>query len=174
MVPSPSVHAEEVRPFERNHPDLRGDGLFRKADRARPGAREWSTRATPEVESATCDDGHRPEFAAALEAARKHISGLMKHKVPFIVAELDADTYILRACILTASLSFVLPGAFGRVVTGMVKPNLGDTPLCRRGRAEKEWAEGYFGLVPGPAPNARPSVQSAVAPARPRQGGGRS
>ena len=119
----------------------------------------------PEVESATYDDGHRPEFAAALEAARKHISGLMKHKAPFIVAELGADTYVLRVCILTVSLSLGLPGAFGRVVTGMVKPNLGDTPLCRRGAvAEKEWAEGYFGLVPGPAPNARPSVQSAVAP----------
>jgi len=57
----------------------------------------------------------------------------MKHKMPFIVAELDAYTYILRACILTASLSLVLPGAFGRIVPGMVKPNLGDTPLCRRG-----------------------------------------
>jgi DNA invertase Pin-like site-specific DNA recombinase len=63
-----------------------------------------------ETESGKRDDDHRPELAAALEAAREHaapvlvakldrlsrdvhyISGLMKHKVPFIVADLGADT----------------------------------------------------------------------------------
>jgi DNA invertase Pin-like site-specific DNA recombinase len=56
------------------------------------------------------DESHRPGLAAALEVARKqgtpiivakldplsrdvhYISGLMKHRVPFIVAELGADT----------------------------------------------------------------------------------
>ena len=56
------------------------------------------------------DDSHRPELAAALERARRekapilvakldrlsrdvhYISGLMKHRVPFIVAELGVDT----------------------------------------------------------------------------------
>jgi DNA invertase Pin-like site-specific DNA recombinase len=63
-----------------------------------------------ETESGKRDDDQRPELAAALEAAKEHdapvlvakldrlsrdvhfISGLMKHKVPFIVAELGADT----------------------------------------------------------------------------------
>jgi DNA invertase Pin-like site-specific DNA recombinase len=63
-----------------------------------------------EAESGKHDDDKRPALAEALAAARKHaapiivakldrlsrdvhfISGLMKHKVPFIVAELGADT----------------------------------------------------------------------------------
>jgi DNA invertase Pin-like site-specific DNA recombinase len=63
-----------------------------------------------ETESGKRDDSHRPELAAALEAARKagapivvakldrlsrdvhYVSGLMRHKIPFIVAELGADT----------------------------------------------------------------------------------
>ena len=63
-----------------------------------------------EVESAKRGDSHRVELAAALDAARRQrapvlvakldrlsrdvhfISGLMKHKVPFIVAELGSDT----------------------------------------------------------------------------------
>ncbi len=63
-----------------------------------------------ETESGGRDDGQRPELAAALAAARKQrapilvakldrlsrdvhfISGLMKHRVPFIVADLGADT----------------------------------------------------------------------------------
>jgi DNA invertase Pin-like site-specific DNA recombinase len=63
-----------------------------------------------ETESAKHDDSHRPVLAAALKVARKqgtpiivakldrlsrdvhYISGLMKHRVPFIVAELGADT----------------------------------------------------------------------------------
>jgi DNA invertase Pin-like site-specific DNA recombinase len=63
-----------------------------------------------ETESGKRDDDQRPELAAALEAARKagapiivakldrlsrdvhYISGLMKHKIPFIVADLGADT----------------------------------------------------------------------------------
>ena len=63
-----------------------------------------------ETESGKRDDDRRPELAAALKAARERaapvlvakldrlsrdvhfISGLMKHKVPFIVAELGADT----------------------------------------------------------------------------------
>jgi DNA invertase Pin-like site-specific DNA recombinase len=63
-----------------------------------------------ETESGKHDETHRPVLAAALEVARKqgtpiivakldrlsrdvhYISGLMKHRVPFIVAELGADT----------------------------------------------------------------------------------
>jgi DNA invertase Pin-like site-specific DNA recombinase len=63
-----------------------------------------------EVESGKDDDDRRPQLKAALEAARKakapivvakldrlsrdvhFISGLMKHKVAFIVADLGADT----------------------------------------------------------------------------------
>jgi DNA invertase Pin-like site-specific DNA recombinase len=63
-----------------------------------------------EVESGKHGDDHRPELARALERARKakapiivakldrlsrdvhYISGLMKHRVPFIVTELGADT----------------------------------------------------------------------------------
>jgi DNA invertase Pin-like site-specific DNA recombinase len=63
-----------------------------------------------EVESGKRGDDHRPELAKALERARKakapiivakldrlsrdvhYISGLMKHRVPFIVTELGADT----------------------------------------------------------------------------------
>jgi DNA invertase Pin-like site-specific DNA recombinase len=63
-----------------------------------------------EVQSGKDDDQRRPQLAAALEAARKakmpvvvaklhrlsrdvhFISGLMKHKVSFIVADLGADT----------------------------------------------------------------------------------
>jgi DNA invertase Pin-like site-specific DNA recombinase len=63
-----------------------------------------------ETESGKHDESHRPVLAAALEVARKqgtpiivakldrlsrdvhYISGLMKHRVPFIVAELGADT----------------------------------------------------------------------------------
>jgi len=63
-----------------------------------------------ETESGKHDDDKRPALADALSAARNHgapiivakldrlsrdvhfISGLMKHKVPFIVAELGADT----------------------------------------------------------------------------------
>jgi DNA invertase Pin-like site-specific DNA recombinase len=63
-----------------------------------------------EVESGKHGDDHRPELAKALERARKakapiivakldrlsrdvhYISGLMKHRVPFIVTELGADT----------------------------------------------------------------------------------
>jgi DNA invertase Pin-like site-specific DNA recombinase len=63
-----------------------------------------------ETESGKHDESHRPVLAAALEVARKqgtpiivakldrlsrdvhYISGLMKHRVPFIVAELGVDT----------------------------------------------------------------------------------
>jgi DNA invertase Pin-like site-specific DNA recombinase len=63
-----------------------------------------------EVESGKYGDDHRPALAKALERARKakapiivakldrlsrdvhYISGLMKHRVPFIVTELGADT----------------------------------------------------------------------------------
>jgi DNA invertase Pin-like site-specific DNA recombinase len=63
-----------------------------------------------ETQSGKDDDKRRPQLKAALEAARKakapivvaklcrlsrdvhFISGLMKHKVPFIVADLGADT----------------------------------------------------------------------------------
>jgi DNA invertase Pin-like site-specific DNA recombinase len=63
-----------------------------------------------EVESGKHGDEHRPELAKALERARKakapiivakldrlsrdvhYISGLMKHRVPFIVTELGVDT----------------------------------------------------------------------------------
>src|SRR5882757_4887006 len=63
-----------------------------------------------EVQSGKDDDQKRPQLSAALEAARKakapvvvakldrlsrdvhFISGLMKHKVSFIVADLGADT----------------------------------------------------------------------------------
>jgi DNA invertase Pin-like site-specific DNA recombinase len=63
-----------------------------------------------EVESGKHGDDHRPELARAMERARKakapiivakldrlsrdvhYISGLMKHRVPFIVTELGADT----------------------------------------------------------------------------------
>ena len=63
-----------------------------------------------ETESGKHGDDHRPELAKALELARKakapiivakldrlsrdvhYISGLMKHRVPFIVTELGADT----------------------------------------------------------------------------------
>jgi DNA invertase Pin-like site-specific DNA recombinase len=63
-----------------------------------------------EVQSGKDDDEKRPQLSAALEAARKakapvivakldrlsrdvhFISGLMKHKVSFIVADLGADT----------------------------------------------------------------------------------
>src|SRR6266700_7700016 len=63
-----------------------------------------------ETESGKHDESHRPVLANALEVARKqgtpiivakldrlsrdvhYISGLMKHRVPFIVAELGADT----------------------------------------------------------------------------------
>jgi DNA invertase Pin-like site-specific DNA recombinase len=63
-----------------------------------------------EIESGKRGDDHRPMLAAALERARKekvpvivakldrlsrdvhYIAGLMKHRVPFIVAELGADT----------------------------------------------------------------------------------
>jgi DNA invertase Pin-like site-specific DNA recombinase len=68
------------------------------------------TRTFMETESGKHADDRRPELAAALAAARKQgvpvlvakldrlsrdvhfISGLMKHSVPFIVAELGADT----------------------------------------------------------------------------------
>ena len=67
-------------------------------------------QAFSETESGKHDDDRRPALAEALAAARKHaapiivakldrlsrdvhfISGLMKHKVPFIVAELGSDT----------------------------------------------------------------------------------
>jgi DNA invertase Pin-like site-specific DNA recombinase len=67
-------------------------------------------QAFSETESGKHDDDRRPALAEALVAARKHaapiivakldrlsrdvhfISGLMKHKVPFIVAELGSDT----------------------------------------------------------------------------------
>jgi DNA invertase Pin-like site-specific DNA recombinase len=69
-----------------------------------------------EVQTGKDDDGKRPELAKGLEAARKagapvlvakldrlsrdvhYISGLMKHRVPFIVAELgvDADPFMLH------------------------------------------------------------------------------
>jgi DNA invertase Pin-like site-specific DNA recombinase len=63
-----------------------------------------------ETESGKHDESHRPVLGAALELARKqgtpiivakldrlsrdvhYISGLMKHRVPFIVTELGADT----------------------------------------------------------------------------------
>jgi DNA invertase Pin-like site-specific DNA recombinase len=63
-----------------------------------------------ETESGKHDESHRPALAAALDFARRqgtpiivakldrlsrdvhYISGLMKHRVPFIVAELGADT----------------------------------------------------------------------------------
>jgi len=64
-----------------------------------------------ETESGKQDESHRPALAAALDLARRkggapiivakldrlsrdvhYISGLMKHRVPFIVAELGADT----------------------------------------------------------------------------------
>jgi len=63
-----------------------------------------------DVESAKHDENHRPALKAAIEKARKegapiivakldrlsrdvhYISGLMKHRVPFIVTELGADT----------------------------------------------------------------------------------
>ena len=63
-----------------------------------------------EVESGKHGEDHRPALAAALDKARKehapiivakldrlsrdvhYISGLMKHRVPFIVTELGADT----------------------------------------------------------------------------------
>lgn len=63
-----------------------------------------------EIQSGKDDDQKRPQLNAALEAARKakapvivakldrlsrdvhFISGLMKHKVPFVVADLGADT----------------------------------------------------------------------------------
>jgi DNA invertase Pin-like site-specific DNA recombinase len=63
-----------------------------------------------ETESGKHDESHRPALAAALDLARRqgtpiivakldrlsrdvhYISGLMKHRVPFIVAELGADT----------------------------------------------------------------------------------
>jgi len=63
-----------------------------------------------DVESAKHDEDHRPALKAAIERARKegapiivakldrlsrdvhYISGLMKHRVPFIVTELGADT----------------------------------------------------------------------------------
>jgi len=63
-----------------------------------------------DVESGKRGDDHRPALAAALERARRdkapiivakldrlsrdvhYISGLMKHRVPFIVTELGADT----------------------------------------------------------------------------------
>jgi DNA invertase Pin-like site-specific DNA recombinase len=68
------------------------------------------TETFTEVQSGKDDDQRRPQLAAALEAARKakapvivakldrlsrdvhFISGLMKHKVAFIVADLGADT----------------------------------------------------------------------------------
>jgi DNA invertase Pin-like site-specific DNA recombinase len=67
-------------------------------------------RTFTEIQSAKDDDNKRPQLSAALEAARKakapvicakldrlsrdvhFISGLMKHKVAFIVADLGADT----------------------------------------------------------------------------------
>jgi DNA invertase Pin-like site-specific DNA recombinase len=67
-------------------------------------------QAFSETESGKHDDDRRPALAEALAAARTHaapiivakldrlsrdvhfISGLMKHKVPFIVAELGSDT----------------------------------------------------------------------------------
>jgi DNA invertase Pin-like site-specific DNA recombinase len=63
-----------------------------------------------ETQSGKHDESHRPALAAALDLARRqgvpiivakldrlsrdvhYISGLMKHRVPFIVAELGADT----------------------------------------------------------------------------------
>src|SRR5262249_35449635 len=63
-----------------------------------------------ETQSGKHDERHRPALAAALDLARRegapiivakldrlsrdvhYISGLMKHRVPFIVAELGADT----------------------------------------------------------------------------------
>src|SRR5262245_33952823 len=73
-------------------------------------------QAFVETESAKHDDSRRPQLKAALEAARKlkvpilvakldrlsrdvaYIAGLMKHGVPFIVAELgaDADPFMLH------------------------------------------------------------------------------
>jgi DNA invertase Pin-like site-specific DNA recombinase len=68
------------------------------------------TQSFVEVQSGKDDDTRRPQLSAALEAARKakapvivakldrlsrdvhFISGLMKHKVSFIVADLGADT----------------------------------------------------------------------------------
>jgi len=68
------------------------------------------TQSFIEVQSGKDDDQKRPQLHAALEAARKakapiivakldrlsrdvhFISGLMKHRVPFVVAELGADT----------------------------------------------------------------------------------
>jgi DNA invertase Pin-like site-specific DNA recombinase len=68
------------------------------------------TQSFVEVQSGKDDDQKRPQLHAALEAARKakapiivakldrlsrdvhFISGLMKHRVPFVVAELGADT----------------------------------------------------------------------------------
>jgi DNA invertase Pin-like site-specific DNA recombinase len=76
-------------------------------------AEGFEIRATfSEAESGKRDDEHRPELRKALDAASKlgknapilvakldrlsrdvhYISGLMKHRVPFIVAELGADT----------------------------------------------------------------------------------
>jgi DNA invertase Pin-like site-specific DNA recombinase len=67
-------------------------------------------RTFTETESGKHDESHRPALAAALDLARRegvpiivakldrlsrdvhYISGLMKHRVPFIVAELGADT----------------------------------------------------------------------------------
>src|SRR6478736_737352 len=67
-------------------------------------------QAFSDTESGKHDDDRRPALAEALAAARKHaapiivakldrlsrdvhfISGLMKHKVPFIVAELGSET----------------------------------------------------------------------------------
>jgi len=67
-------------------------------------------RTFTETESGKHDERHRPALAAALDLARRegapiivakldrlsrdvhYISGLMKHRVPFIVAELGADT----------------------------------------------------------------------------------
>src|SRR5204863_2131352 len=63
-----------------------------------------------ETESGKHDESHRPALAAALDLARRkrapiivakldrlsrdvhYVSGLMKHRVPFIVAELGLDT----------------------------------------------------------------------------------
>jgi DNA invertase Pin-like site-specific DNA recombinase len=67
-------------------------------------------RTFTETESGKHDESHRPALAAALDLARRqgapiivakldrlsrdvhYISGLMKHRVPFIVAELGVDT----------------------------------------------------------------------------------
>ena len=96
--PSRAVPASALRPSKRLCSGL-----------PRPRASSFADTFT-EVESAKHGDDHRPELAKALERARKakapiivakldrlsrdvhYISGLMKHRVPFIVTELGVDT----------------------------------------------------------------------------------